>query len=207
MRGIPSRRPGHDRPHQSLSDNAEEGPVLAAPGLWRHRLRRRRRPGARRGPRPVAVTVAAGSRPVTVTDDGTRDRDRLWAHAAWDELHAKWRAAHPELGDLWDRHMKHKVPADFAEQLVAAAGTKSDATRSLSGLVIQKATALAPWLAGVLGERVSVHMPYWVGAAAVLLGAGVLFATRGHLVGIDVEESELDEITEEATAITVGSDS
>jgi hypothetical protein len=35
----------------------------------------------------------------------------------------------------------------------------------------------------------------------------VLFATRRHLVGIDVEESELDEITEQATAITVGSDS
>ena len=44
-------------------------------------------------------------------------------------------------------------------------------------------------------------------AGAVLLGAGVLFATRSHLVGLDVEESELDEITEQATAITVGSDS
>ncbi len=28
--------------------------------------------------------------------------------------------------------------------------------------------AVAPWLAGVLGEQVSVHLPYWVGAAAVL---------------------------------------
>jgi len=52
-----------------------------------------------------------------------------------------------------------------------------------------------------------VHLPFWVGAGAVLLGAGVLFATRQHLVGIDVEESELDEITEQAAAITVGSDS
>jgi MFS transporter, ACDE family, multidrug resistance protein len=67
--------------------------------------------------------------------------------------------------------------------------------------------ALAPWLAGVLGEQINVHLPFWVGAAAVLLGAGVLFAARPHLVGIDVEESELDEITEQATAITVGSDS
>jgi ACDE family multidrug resistance protein len=67
--------------------------------------------------------------------------------------------------------------------------------------------ALAPWLAGVLGEQINAHLPYWVGAAAVLMGAGVLFVTRQHLVGIDVEESELDEITEQATAITVGSDS
>ncbi|BBX91852.1 MFS transporter [Mycolicibacterium boenickei] len=67
--------------------------------------------------------------------------------------------------------------------------------------------AVAPWLAGVLGEQVNVHLPYWVGAFAVLAGAGVLALTRPHLVGIDVEEDELDELTEEATAVTVGSDS
>ncbi|WP_454790893.1 MFS transporter [Mycolicibacterium lutetiense] len=67
--------------------------------------------------------------------------------------------------------------------------------------------AVAPWLAGVLGEQVSVHLPYWVGAGAVLAGAGVLFLTRPHLRGIDVEETELDELTDEATAVTVGSDS
>ncbi|OBF35024.1 MFS transporter [Mycolicibacterium peregrinum] len=67
--------------------------------------------------------------------------------------------------------------------------------------------AVAPWLAGVLGEQVSVHLPYWVGAGAVLAGAGVLFLTRPHLAGIDVEEAELDELTDEATAVTVGSDS
>ncbi|MFV8050888.1 MFS transporter [Mycobacterium sp. 48b] len=66
--------------------------------------------------------------------------------------------------------------------------------------------AVAPWLAGVLGEQVNVHLPYWVGAGAVLAGAGVLTLTRPHLVGIDVEESELDELTDEATAVTVGSD-
>ncbi|OBG82012.1 MFS transporter [Mycobacterium sp. NS-7484] len=66
--------------------------------------------------------------------------------------------------------------------------------------------AVAPWLAGVLGEQVNVHLPYWVGAAAVLAGAGVLFATRPHLTGIDAEEDELDELTDEAAAVTVGSD-
>lgn len=70
--------------------------------------------------------------------------------------------------------------------------------------------AVAPWLAGVLGEQISVHLPYWVGAGAVLAGAGVLFLTRPHLVHIDEEdtaETELDELTDEATAVTVGSDS
>jgi MFS family permease len=67
--------------------------------------------------------------------------------------------------------------------------------------------AVAPWLAGVLGEQVSVHLPFWVGAAGVLLAAGVLAATRRHLSGIDVEETELDEITDHADSLTVGSDS
>ena len=45
--------------------------------------------------------------------------------------------------------------------------------------------AVAPWLAGVLGERINDHVPYWVGAAAVLLGAGVLAYSRRHLLHID----------------------
>lgn len=73
--------------------------------------------------------------------------------------------------------------------------------------------AAAPWLAGMLGEHVSVHLPFWVGAAAVLLGAGILAATRVHLTGIDLgeeldeEPEELDELEAEATALTVGSES
>jgi predicted MFS family arabinose efflux permease len=66
--------------------------------------------------------------------------------------------------------------------------------------------AVAPWLAGVLGEEINVHLPYWVGAAAVLLGAGVLTLTRRHLSGIDVEEDELEREIDEAEAITIGSD-
>jgi hypothetical protein len=38
----------------------------------------------------------------------------------------------------------------------------------------------------------------------VVAGAGVLTATRGHLTGIDTEESELDQLTDAAAAITVG---
>lgn len=67
--------------------------------------------------------------------------------------------------------------------------------------------AVAPWLAGVLGEQVSVHLPYWVGAGAVLAGAALLFTARGHLSGIDAPEDELDELTDEATAVTVGNES
>jgi predicted MFS family arabinose efflux permease len=64
--------------------------------------------------------------------------------------------------------------------------------------------AVAPWLAGVLGEELNAHVPFWVGAGAVLLGAVVLFSTRGHLAGVDAPETEPDELEDEATAITIG---
>jgi predicted MFS family arabinose efflux permease len=95
----------------------------------------------------------------------------------------------------------------ITETVMKAAPVERGVASAAYSFVRFSGAALAPWLAGVLGERISVHLPFWVGAAAVLLGAGVLFLTRQHLVGIDVEESELNEITEQATAVTVGSDS
>jgi ACDE family multidrug resistance protein len=64
--------------------------------------------------------------------------------------------------------------------------------------------AVAPWLAGVLGEELNAHVPFWVGAGAVLLGAVVLFSTRGHLAGVDAPETEREELEDEATAVTIG---
>ena len=98
----------------------------------------------------------------------------------------------------------------ITETVMKAAPVERGVASAAYSFVRFSGAALAPWLAGVLGEQFNYHLPFWVGAAAVLLGAGVLFATRSHLVGLDledVEESELDEITGQATAITVGSDS
>jgi MFS transporter, ACDE family, multidrug resistance protein len=67
--------------------------------------------------------------------------------------------------------------------------------------------AVAPWLAGFLGETFNAHVPFWVGAGAVLLGAGVLLSTRPHLSHLDDDEDDLEETTDEAVALTVGSDS
>lgn len=94
----------------------------------------------------------------------------------------------------------------ITETVMKAAPVERGVASAAYSFVRFSGAALAPWLAGVLGERVSMHMPYWVGAGAVLLGAGVLALTRSHLAGIDVDEAQLDEVSE-ATAITVGSDS
>ncbi|MEO8829698.1 MFS transporter [Lapillicoccus sp.] len=66
--------------------------------------------------------------------------------------------------------------------------------------------AIAPWLAGKLGEEVSVHLPFWVGAGAVLLGVGVLALTRPYLQHIDdpedVEVGSVEAERREAMVIT-----
>ena len=94
----------------------------------------------------------------------------------------------------------------ITETVMKAATVERGVASAAYSFVRFSGAALAPWLAGLLGEHVSVRLPYWVGAAAVLLGAGVLALTRPHLLGLDVEDTELDKMTE-ATAITVGSDS
>ena len=48
--------------------------------------------------------------------------------------------------------------------------------------------AIAPWLAAKLGEEVNVHMPFWMGAAAVALAVAVLALSRPFLTGIDEGE-------------------
>ncbi|MBM6402504.1 MFS transporter [Phycicoccus sonneratiae] len=67
--------------------------------------------------------------------------------------------------------------------------------------------AVAPWLAGTLGER-SVHIPFWVGAGAVVLAVAVLSTGHSFVRTIDAEPGHgaepLDSETE-AEAVTVGS--
>ena len=43
--------------------------------------------------------------------------------------------------------------------------------------------AIAPYAAGKLGENVSVHAPFWMGAAAVAIAVAVLAAGRRFLEG------------------------
>jgi ACDE family multidrug resistance protein len=67
--------------------------------------------------------------------------------------------------------------------------------------------AIAPWVAGRLGER-NVHVPFWVGSGAVLIGAVVLFAGRALYAHLDSEpahvEAEPTRAVDEAKYVTVG---
>ncbi len=95
----------------------------------------------------------------------------------------------------------------ITETVMKAAPVERGVASAAYSFVRFGGAALAPWLAGFLGERFSAHLPFWVGAAAVLVAAGVLGLTSRHLTGLDIEQDELEQITEQATAVTVGNDS
>jgi MFS family permease len=71
----------------------------------------------------------------------------------------------------------------ITETVMTAAPVERGVASAAYSFVRFAGAALAPWLAGRLGEQVNVHLPYWVGAAAVLAAAGVLAVSRRHLVG------------------------
>ncbi|GAB3053656.1 MFS transporter [Intrasporangium mesophilum] len=66
--------------------------------------------------------------------------------------------------------------------------------------------AIAPWLAGNLGEK-SIHLPFWVGALAVFLSVGVLLTAKSIITRIDAQPDHgAEPLTSrvEAEALTVG---
>ncbi|WP_199255588.1 MFS transporter [Mycolicibacterium mengxianglii] len=77
----------------------------------------------------------------------------------------------------------------ITETVMKAAPVERGVASAAYSFVRFAGAALAPWLAGVLGEKVSVHLPFWVGAGAVLVGAVVMAVTKRYLVGIDEPES------------------
>ena len=95
----------------------------------------------------------------------------------------------------------------ITETVMKAAPVERGVASAAYSFVRFGGAALAPWLAGLLGEHINAHVPFWVGAAAVLASAGVLLSTRPHLAHIDDDEPALDELTDQARAVTVGSDS
>ena len=94
----------------------------------------------------------------------------------------------------------------ITETVMKAAPVERGVASAAYSFVRFSGAAMAPWLAGVLGEQVNVHMPYWVGAAAVLLGAGVPRA-QPLAPGRYRRRGNGFRRVDEATAITVGSDS
>ena len=147
---------------------------------------------------PVRHRADAAGEPAVHVGGARGDGDRHRPQGRAGGLRGGGRAVH--------RRQQH---ADHRDGVMkSAAPDRSDGVASAAYSFVRfGGAALAPWLAGFLGERFGAHLPFWVGAAAVLGAAGVLGLTSRHLSGIDIEEDELEQITEQATAVTVGNDS
>lgn len=71
------------------------------------------------------------------------------------------------------------------EAVMSAAPVQRGVASAAYSFVRFSGAAVAPWLAGKLGHTINPHVPFWVGAGAVLLGVFVLARGRHLLAHID----------------------
>lgn len=95
----------------------------------------------------------------------------------------------------------------ITETVMGAAPVERGVASAAYSFVRFSGGAVAPWLAGKLGESISVHLPFWVGAGAV--GAAVILLTLGRrtLAMVDNKGSHAGPPPHgelEAEAVTVG---
>ncbi len=69
----------------------------------------------------------------------------------------------------------------ITEAVMGAAPVERPVASAAYSFVRFSGGAVAPYAAGKLGENVSIHAPFWMGAAAVLVGTTVLFLGRRTL--------------------------
>ena len=69
-------------------------------------------------------------------------------YAAWEETYNAWKQANPELAAQYRAAMSKDLPDDLEDQLLAGMSGKPNATRRLSGEVIQTLAKIVPWVVG-----------------------------------------------------------
>jgi transketolase len=105
----------------------------------------------------------------------------------WQRGFSLWRDANPEKALLWDRMWNKQLPANLADELVAAVADKKGATRSLSGAVLQKIASLLPAVAGGSADLAPSNNSDIKGDSSVQAGAfggrNLHFGIREHAMG------------------------
>jgi MFS transporter, ACDE family, multidrug resistance protein len=90
----------------------------------------------------------------------------------------------------------------ITEAVMGAAPVERPVASSAYSFVRFSGGAIAPYAAGRLGENVSIHAPFWMGAGAVLIGVVVLFVGRNtlqghlHIAGSQEGDSDAEEEAE-----------
>ena len=92
----------------------------------------------------------------------------------------------------------------ITEAVMGAAPVERPVASAAYSFVRFSGGAIAPYVAGKLGENVSIHAPFWMGAGAVLLGVVVLYVGRNTLQGhLHVPGSAEQEQQDEAELLAV----
>jgi transketolase len=123
-------------------------------------------------------------------------------HKKWEKGMAEWRARHPQLAEEWERYWNHALPIGYESQLVEAAKVdKPTATRDISGQVIQKLGALAPFVIGGAADLSTSTKTNFKDAGSIVRskekpdeppplevfkGRNLYFGVREHSMGAEV---------------------
>jgi transketolase len=117
----------------------------------------------------------------------TRVEELKLRYAAWQRGFEAWHAANPDKARLWDAMWNRQIPANLAEELIAAVSGTDGATRALSGTVLQKAAALIPALVGGSADLAPSNNSAIKGSPSVQPGAfggrNLHFGIREHAMG------------------------
>lgn len=76
----------------------------------------------------------------------------------------------------------------MTEAVMGAAPVERGVASAAYSFVRFSGGAVAPWLAGKLGEEINAHVPFWVGAGATALAVLVLFVGRRTLRHLDAPD-------------------
>jgi MFS transporter, ACDE family, multidrug resistance protein len=91
----------------------------------------------------------------------------------------------------------------ITEAVMGSAPVERAVASSAYSFVRFSGGAIAPWVAGRLGEDISVHAPFWMGSGVVLVAVGVLVVGR-RAVERGATEVPAHASTDEAEALLVG---
>ena len=108
-------------------------------------------------------------------------------YAAWQQEYAAWRAEHPELAATHKAALEKELPQDLEQQLLGSLSGKPNATRRLSGEVIQKIAELVPYVVGGSADLAPSTSTLIKGGADIapdaFEGRNFHFGVREHAMG------------------------
>lgn len=105
----------------------------------------------------------------------------------WEGKFAEWKIKYPELAEEWNRFQRKEIPQNLDDELLNVVQGESNATRKLSGKVIQKLADLVPNFVGGSADLAPSNNTYMKGYDSIspgcFKGRNFHFGIREHGMG------------------------